>query len=88
MINWELTLNRKPIILMCFLASKCTPLINQSVLTDSVEYISTARLSSINFNIANILKTIKSLNVNKSHGHDDISIRMIKLFGESIINPL
>ena len=33
-----------------FFASKCTPLINNSVLPDSVNYISTARLSSINFN--------------------------------------
>ena len=34
------------------------------------------------------MKIIKSLNVNKAHGHDDISIRMIKLCGQSIVKPL
>ena len=80
MINWKLTLKRKPIILMFFFASKCTSLINNSILPDSVDYTSTARLS-INFNNVDILKIVKSLNVNKAHGHDDISVRMIKLCG-------
>ena len=39
------------------------PLINNNVLPDSVDSISTAKLSSINFNNVNILKIIKSLNV-------------------------
>ena len=56
-----------------FFASKNTPLINNSALPDSVSYISAARLSSINLNTVDILKIIKSLNVNKAHGHDDIS---------------
>ena len=62
--------------------------INYSVLPDSVDYISAAKLCSINFNNVDILKTIKSLNVNKAHGHNDISIRMIKLCGQSIVKPL
>ena len=72
MINWKLTLKRKPI----------------SVFPDSVDYISTAKLSSVNFNNEDILKIIKSLNFNKAHGQDDISIRMIKLCGQSIVKPL
>ena len=67
-----------------FFASKCTPLINNSVLPDSVSYISTARLSSINFNNVDIFKIIKYLTVNKAHGHDDISSRMINLCAQSI----
>ena len=43
---------------------------------------------SINFNIVDILKTIKSLNVNEAQGHNDISIRMIKLCSQSIVKPL
>ena len=70
-----------------FFAPKCTPLINSSVLPNSIDYKSTARLSSINFNNADILKIIKSLNVNKAHGHDDISIRMIKLCSKSNVKP-
>ena len=34
------------------------------------------------------MKIIKSLNVNKAHGHDDIYIRMIKLCGQSIVKSL
>ena len=43
---------------------------------------------SINFNIVDIIKTIKSLNVNEAQGHNDISIRMIKLCSQSIVKPL
>ena len=35
-----------------------------------------------------ILKLIQSLNSIKAHGHDDISIRMLKLCGPSVIKPL
>ena len=71
-----------------FLASKCTPLFNDSVLPDSLDYVSTAKLSSIYFNNVDILKIIKFLNVHKTHGHDDISARMIMQCGQSIVNPL
>ena len=64
------------------------PLINNSVLPDLVDYISTARLSSINFNNADILKIIKHLNANKASDHNDISVKMIKLCGQSIVKPL
>ena len=58
-----------------FFASKCTPLINNSTLPNSLQYVSTARLSSFSFNEEVILKIINALNINKAHGHDDISIR-------------
>ena len=51
-----------------FFASKCTPLINNSVLPDSADYISTPKFSSINFDNVDILKIIKFLNVDKAHG--------------------
>ena len=54
-----------------FFASKCTPLINNSVIPDSFDYVSTVRLSSVIFNNVDILKIIKSLNVNKAHGNED-----------------
>ena len=71
-----------------FFASKCTPLINNSVPPGSVDYISTAKLSSINFNNVNILKIIESLNVSKAHSYNNTSIRMIKLCGQSIVKHL
>ena len=71
-----------------FFASKCTPLINNSVLLDLFDYISIARLSSIDFNNVDILKIIRYLNVNKAHDHNNISVRLIKLSGQSIVKPL
>ena len=67
--------------------SKCTQLINSSVVLGSFESISTA-IPSIPFTNEDILKIIESLNDNKVHGNNDFSIRMIKLCGESTVKPL
>ena len=37
---------------------------------------------------ANIAKIIKNLHPNKAHGHDMISIQMLKLCGDSVLPPL
>ena len=50
--------------------------------------ISQLQLSSINFNNADILKIIKSLNFNKAHGHNDIFVRTVKLCSQSIVKLL
>ena len=46
----------------------------------------------INFNDDSILKLIREirceLDENKAHGHDAVSIRMLKICDESIIKPL
>ena len=71
-----------------FFASQCTPLVNNSKLSDKILYNCAARLISINFDSNDILKIIRSLNVNKAHGHDGISLRMIKICDESLVQPL
>ena len=45
-------------------------------------------INSINFNGDDIISIIKTLDSEKAHGVDNISIRMIKLCGDSIILPL
>ena len=45
-------------------------------------------LDTIIFSKEDIYKIIKNLDPNKAHGHDMISIRMIKLCGISICKPL
>ena len=40
------------------------------------------------FSKEDILKIIRSFDLNKSHGHDNISIRMIKLCDKEICKPL
>ena len=44
--------------------------------------------TSIKFVNNDILTIIKSLNINKAHGHDGISVRMIKMCDESMVQPL
>ena len=45
-------------------------------------------LSSVEFSKYDILKIIRNLNPNKAHGHDIISIGMLKICDESICKPL
>ena len=42
----------------------------------------------LDFNEEEILKIIRALNIHKAHGHDDISIRMIKMCDKSLLKPL
>ena len=43
---------------------------------------------SLDFDEDELLLMIRALNINKAHGHDDISIRMIKICDKSLIKPL
>ena len=61
---------------------------NNSKLPGKVTYSSATRLTSLKFDNNDVLKIIRSLNVNKAHGHDGISIRMIKICDESLVQPL
>ena len=70
----------------CF-ADQCTPLKNNSMLTTNQLFMTQARLISLDFNVREILKIIRALNINKAHGHDHISIRMIKICDESLLKP-
>ena len=46
------------------------------------------RPCSVAFDDQDIIKIIRALNNNKAHGHDDISIRMIKIFDSGLIKHL
>ena len=46
------------------------------------------RLSFVSFSHDKIAKVIQNLDPNKAHGHDNISIRMVKVCGPSIYKPL
>ena len=45
-------------------------------------------LYSVRFPTEDILQIIKNLHSNKAHGHDEISIRMLKICGSSVCRPL
>ena len=70
-----------------FFASQCTPVSNSSVLPD-ISFHTNARLNSFSITEKDILAIIKSLDPNKSHGWDNISIKMMKMCGESLALPL
>ena len=63
-----------------FFAHYCTPLNNNSKVPGSQTYITDKD--------KDIVKIIKSLDSNKAHGHNDISIRMLRICDLAIIAPL
>ena len=71
-----------------FFAEQCTPLKNDSKTPITQIFLTQSRLSSLDFNEDEILKIIRTLNIHKAHGHDDISIRMIKICDKSLLKPL
>ena len=70
-----------------FFRLQCSPVVNSSVLTDK-SYLTASSLESITISRSEILKTIRSLDINKAHGHDNISIRMPKIYDDAIVEPL
>ena len=61
-----------------FLNLQCFPVVNGSVLPNK-SYLTGSSLDSTAFSGSDILKTIRSLDINKGHGNDDTSIRMLRL---------
>ena len=51
-------------------------------------YITEERIQSITFSGSDVIKIIRALDVNKVHGHDSISVRMIKLCTNFVAHPL
>ena len=61
---------------------------NNSVLPTNLPQLTSKCLDSIHFSSSDIVKIISRLDPNKTHGHDMLRIRMIKLCGNSICKPL
>ena len=71
-----------------FFVNQCSLLSNNSVLPTNLPQLTSKCLDSIHFSSSDIAKIIGRLDPNKAHGHDMLSIRMIKLCGNSICKPL
>ena len=67
--------------------STCTPIKNNSVLPLAL-YKTNTRISSFRVTNKGILSILKSLDSSKSHGYDNISVKMIKTCCESVTIPL
>ena len=61
---------------------------NSSKLLSHLHYLTYNRLPSVSFSQDGIAKIIRNLDPNKAHGHDNISIRMLKICGSSIYKLL
>ena len=70
-----------------FLAKQCSIVENNIVLPSSTIPVTDQYLANIEFTKDYIKRTICKLNPNKAHGHDMISISMLKMSGEAIIEP-
>ena len=71
-----------------FFTMQCS-LVNNNSERPSVLTKKTCKLlSTAEFSTNDILKIIRNLNPSKAHGHDMISIRMLKIYDESICKPL
>ena len=66
-----------------FSSKQCRPLQNNSTLPKSNTYHTENRLNDITFDNEKLLKIIQSLDANKAHGYDGISIWMLQLSSPS-----
>ena len=71
-----------------FFSKQCTPLANGSKLSENQAYLTNSRINSVPFSDNLAINIERNLIVNKAHGHDDISIRMIKMCHKSLVRPL
>ena len=70
-----------------FFANQCR-IINNSSLLPPLSYVTDSRLDTMVIYSFSIKSILKSLNPNKAHGWDNISVKMIKLCGDEIVIPL
>ena len=69
-------------------SKQCSLITNQSKLPTNPSYLTDKLLSTITFSDEDIGKIIQSLDPNKAHGHNNLSIHMLKLCCDAICKPL
>ena len=71
-----------------FFAKQCSLINSDSFLPSEIIKKKNNSLYSVIFSTEDILQIINNLDSNKAHGHDEISIRMLKICGSSVCRPL
>ena len=79
---------KKAELFNAFYANQCSFISNNSQLPPTLSYKTNERLSPVKITNDDILKIIAKLEPNKAHGHDKISIHMIKICSTAICKPL
>ena len=67
-----------------YFSKQCTTIDNNSAIPANTSFVTEERLSTFEICPGDIVKIIRSLDPNKAHGHDEITIRMIKMCASSI----
>ena len=70
-----------------FFDNQCSLIPNSSILPSELKLLAKHTITSCDFSETDILQIIKNEDSNKAHGHDMISIPMLKLCGEAICRP-
>ena len=86
-INSWRTLKEKRSFLILIL-QRCSLIGNSSKLPSHIQYLTDNRLSCVSFSHDKIAKVTQKLDPNKAHGHNNLSIRMLKVCGPSIYKHL
>ena len=71
-----------------YFSEQCNPIRNNSTIPTNMIFLTEKRISQLEFDTDDIEKIIKSLNPNKAHGFDGISIQMIQLCSAATFKPL
>ena len=79
--------SEKASIFNSFFAKQCSLIETGSVLPPE-QFLTNLRLDNLEFNEDKIESLINSLNINKAHGWDDVSTRMVRICGNSLVKPL
>ena len=79
--------SQKANVFNAFFAKQCSLIETGSVLPPE-RLLTNASIDSLEFDEEKIKNLIESLDSNKAHGWDNISIRMIKIGGVSLVKPL
>ena len=76
---------KKAELFNCFFTKQCSVISNPSELTSNILKKKTDKsISTVTFTSDDIAILVQNLDPNKAHGHDMLSIRMLKLCGKSI----
>ena len=71
-----------------FFSKQCSLINNGSTFPTPMQYLTNNRLSSVTFSQDDSAKIIQNLDSGEAHGHDNISIRMLKICGSAVYEPL
>ena len=76
----------KALIFNSVFPKQCSLIKKDSILPLRLHLLTDKRLSTVGFVSTDIWKIIRNLNENKAHGHDKISIPMLKICVNSLVD--